>query len=205
MQVDAHTSGLRLVAADNDTILNLDPIQGLWTEQQYLLISSRSRRLLKYADGSLEMLPAPTDKYQFISRFLLFDLFPLVQRLGGTVLYAPLRLRIREGKFREPDLLLVPDDADPRRRNAYWLGADLVVEIVIPDDSERDTKVKRAEYAEVGIAEYWIVDPEGETFTVPYLADTSYVEHEVFHRGDVATSPLLPDLAIQTTDLFDAH
>lgn len=205
MQVDAHTSGLRIVAADNDTILNLDPLQGLWTEQQYLCISSSSRRLLEFADGSLEVLSVPTDKHQVISRFLLFALFPLVQPLGGTVLYAPLRLRIREGKFREPDLLLVLDAADPRRQNAYWLGADLVVEIVSPDDPERDTKVKRAEYAEARIAEYWIVDPEGETFTVLHLVGTSYAEHGIFRRGDVATSLLLPDLAIQTTGLFDAH
>ncbi len=205
MQVEAHAPGLRIVAADNDTILDLEPLQGLWTEQQYLLISGSSRRLLEFADGSLEVLPVPTDNHQVISRFLLFALVSLVQRMGGTVLYAPLRLRIREGKFREPDLLLVLDAADPRRQNAYWLGADLVVEIVSPDDPERDTKVKRAEYAEASILEYWIVDPEGETLTVLHLAGTSYAEYGVFHRGDIATSLLLSDLAIQASALFDAH
>jgi hypothetical protein len=33
----------------------------------------------------------------------------------------------------------VRDANDPRRQNQYWLGADLVVEIVSPDDPERDT------------------------------------------------------------------
>jgi Uma2 family endonuclease len=66
-----------------------------------------------------------------------------VQQLGGTAVFGTLRLRIREGKFREPDLLLARGASDPRLQNAYWLGADLVMEIVSPDDPERDTRVKR--------------------------------------------------------------
>ena len=34
-----------------------------------------------------------------------------------------------------------------------------MVEIVSPDHPERDTEQKRREYAEAGIAEYWIVNP----------------------------------------------
>jgi Uma2 family endonuclease len=63
-------------------------------------MTDHSRRLLEYTDGSIEVLPMPTDKHQVISRFLLFALFAFIERLGGTVLYAPLRLQIREGKFR---------------------------------------------------------------------------------------------------------
>src|SRR5213594_2700191 len=134
MSVDVRSPELRIVAADDDTILNLDPLQGLWTEEQYLRLTDGSRRLLEFVDGSIEVLPMPTDKHQVISRFLFLALFALTQRTGGTVLYAPLRLRIREGKYREPDLLFVGDANDPRRQNAYWLGADLVAEIVSPDD-----------------------------------------------------------------------
>jgi Uma2 family endonuclease len=46
-----------------------------------------------------------------------------------------------------------------RRTFDYWEGADLVVEIVNRDDPARDLETKRAEYAEAGIPEYWIVDP----------------------------------------------
>ena len=41
---------------------------------------------------------------------------------------------------------------------AFWLGADVVVEVVSPDDPERDTKLKRADYAEARIPEYWILN-----------------------------------------------
>ncbi|HEX8219502.1 MAG TPA: Uma2 family endonuclease [Chloroflexia bacterium] len=203
--VKVRTSGLRIVAADDDTILDLDPIQGLWTEEQYLRLSEGSSRLLEFTDGSIEVPDVPTERHQAISQFLFLVLFPLVHRLGGTVLYAPLRLRVREGKFREPDLLLVLDESDPRRQNAYWLGADLVVEIVSPDDPERDTRVKRIDYAEAGIPEYWIVNPEDESITVLWLQGDLYVEHGTYHRGDAATSVLLPGFAVPVHDVFDAR
>jgi Uma2 family endonuclease len=146
----------------------------------------------------------PTDRHQVISRFLLFALFACVQELGGTVLYAPLCLQIRAGKFREPDLLLVRDANDPRRQNRFWLGADMVVEIVSPDDPERDTTVKRADYAEAGIAEYWIVNPADETITVLTLVGDAYTEHGVFRRGQQADSVLLNGFTLHVTEVFDA-
>ena len=104
-------------------------------------------------------------------------------------MFSALRMRIREGKFREPDILLLRDSSDPRYQDRYWLGADLVVEVVSPDDPQRDLVEKRADYAEGGIPEYWIVDPRDETITVLVLRGNAYVEHGVFSRGAAATSP----------------
>jgi Uma2 family endonuclease len=204
MAVDTRVSDLRIVGQDNDTILDLRPIQGLWTEEQYLTMTDHSRRLLEFADGYIEVLPMPTDKHQAISQFIFLALLALIQRIGGKVQYAPLRLQIRAGKQREPDILLVRDAHDPRRQNRYWLGADLVVEIVSPDDPERDTKVKRADYAEAGIPEYWIVDPEDDSITVLCLENSSYTEHGVFHRGETATSTLLSGFTVPVSDVLDA-
>jgi Uma2 family endonuclease len=205
MTVAERMRGLRIAAPGDEMVVNLEPLQGLWTIEQYLAMTDHSRRLLEYTDGSIEVLPMPTDKHRVISRFLLFALFAFIERLGGTVLYAPLRLQIREGKFREPDLLLVRDADDPRRQNSYWLGADLVVEIVSPDDPERDTVEKRADYAEAGIPEYWIVHPDDETITVLTLRDGTYIEHGVFRRGEQAQSHLLSALSLSVDAVLDAR
>src|SRR3954447_17479816 len=141
MAIDVQACDLRAVNAANETILELDLIQGMWTPAQYLKMTDYSRRLLEYTDGTIEVLPMPTYKHQLISRFLLLAFFTFIQPRGGTVVYAPLRLEIRPDKFREPDLLLMRDATDPRCQNAYWLGADLVVEIVSHDNPERDTVV----------------------------------------------------------------
>ncbi len=108
----------------------------------------------------------PTDRHQVIVRHLFLTRFPRATDLGGTVLFAPLRLRIRAGKFREPDLVVLLDAGDPRRGNDFWTGADLVVEVVSPDDPDRDLRHKHADYAEARIPEYWIVNPIDETVTM---------------------------------------
>ncbi len=204
MAFEAAALGLRVVDADNDTVFDLQPLQGLWTPAQYLTITDYSRRLLEFTDGYIEVLPMPTDRHQVISQFLLLALLAYIKPRGGKVLYAPLRLRIREGQFREPDLLLVRDADDPRRQNRYWLGADLVVEVVSPDDPERDTRVKRAEYAEAQIPEYWIVNPMDETVMVLTLAGEVYAEHGLFRRGDEVDSALLDGLTLAVEDILDA-
>lgn len=205
MVVDLASRELRIVGYDNDTVLDLRPIQGLWTEEQYLAMTDHSRRLLEFEDGYLEVLPMPTDKHQAISQFVFLALLAFIQRIGGKVQYAPLRLQIRPGKHREPDILLIRDANDPRRQNQYWLGADLVVEIVSPDDPERDTKIKRADYAEASIPEYWIVDPESQTISVLQLAGEVYVEHGIFGRDEAATSVLLNGFALSVNSILDAH
>ena len=132
-------------------------------------------------------------------------LLTFVQQLGGTVFYARLRLQIRPGKYREPDLLLLRDAHDPRNQDAFWLGADLVVEIVSPDDPERDLVTKRADYAEAGIPEYWIVYPDAASITVLRLEQGAYVEHGVFGRGQQATSALLQGFSVAVDAVLDAE
>ena len=146
----------------------------------------------------------PTDEHQSIAAWLykLLDAFAVAN--GGKVLFAPLRLRIREGKFREPDLILIRDADDTRRQNRFWLGADLTVEIVSPDKPKRDLVDKRRDYAEARIPEYWIVDPRTETVTVLVLQGEAYVEHGVFRRGAQATSVLLDGLTVDVSAVFDA-
>jgi Uma2 family endonuclease len=147
----------------------------------------------------------PTDKHQAISRLLFLALLAFVERLGGTVFYAPLRVQVRPGKFREPDLLLLLDANDQRRQNAYWFGADLVMEIVSPDRPERDTEEKPVDYAEADIPEYWIVNPLDETITVLCLAGAGYTTHGIFRPGDLATSALLTGFTVSVAEAFDAH
>ena len=196
--------GLRVVTSDDCTVIDLLPLQGLWTEAQYLKLTDHGNRLLEFTDGRIEILPMPTDRHQTLLKFLFLALLPFVEDRGGTVLFAALRLRIRDGKFREPDLLALRDADDPRRRNDYWLGADLVMEVVSPDGPQRDVADKRGDYAEAGIPEYWIVNPIDETVTVLALSGGKYAEHGVFRPGERAGSLCLPGFSLAVREVFDA-
>jgi Uma2 family endonuclease len=189
----------------DDVVLQLLPRQGAWSEEQYLWLTDHTNHLIEFTDGYIEVLPMPTRKHQAISRFLFLALVAVVHANGGTVFYSPLRLRIREEKYREPDLMLLLDASDSRNQDRYWLGADLVVEIVSPDDPDRDLVEKRRDYAEANIPEYWIVDPRSETIVVLRLRDGAYVEHGVFGRGARATSALLAGFAVDVDAVFDAN
>ena len=188
----------------DDLVLEILPLQGTWDEEHYLWLTDQTNRLVEFTDGYLEVLPMPTDRQQTILLVLYEAFRAYLRTIGGKVLVAPLRLRVGERKHREPDLLLVRDAGDPRRRDRYWLGADLVVEVVSPDRPERDLVQKRDEYAAAGIPEYWIVDPRVATITVLHLAGGAYVEHGVFARGEQATSALLAGFAVGVGDVFDA-
>ena len=190
---------------NGDPAIDLQPLQGLWTEAQYLRLTGDRRRLIEFTDGHIEILPMPTDRHQVIVRHLFMTLFPRAADLGGTVLFAPLRVRIRAGKFREPDLVVLCDADDPRRGNDFWTGADLVVEVVSPDNPDRDLRYKRADYAEARIPECWIVNPIDETVTVLLLAEDSYVDHGVYRRGQQGRSVCLPDCSLDVTSVFDAR
>lgn len=207
MAVASRIDSLRLVSDDGETIADSDVLRGTWSTEQYLRLtdSSQSHRLIEFTDGVLEVLSMPTTRHQAIVKYLLFVLSAFLDPRGGTVFFAPLRLKIREGKFREPDLLAVLDAQDPRKQDAYWLGADLVIEVVSPDSIERDTLVKRTDYAEGGIEEYWIVNPIEEVITVLRLAGDQYTEHGVFRRGDTATSALLEGFSISVDELLDVR
>jgi Uma2 family endonuclease len=199
-----HTN-LKLTQPDAGLELDLLPLQGLWTEEQYLKLSEQTNHLLEFNDGVIEVLPMPTRQHQAISRFLFLALLAFVQGIGGTVFYAPLRLQIRPGKYREPDLLLLRSADDPRNQNAFWLGADLVVEIVSPDDPERDITIKRVDYAEAGIPEYWIVNPGDQSITVLSLDGEEYQEVGIYHRGDTASSMLLSGFSVPVDAVLDAQ
>ena len=122
----------------------------------------------------------------------------------GEALFSPLRLRIRHGKFREPELLLVRDARDARSGERFRTGADAVVEVVSPDDPERDLVHKRRDYAEAALPEYWIVDPGTEAITVLELGEDGYVEHGVYGRGERAGSPSLSGFGMDVGRVFDA-
>jgi len=180
----------------------LFPAQGAWSEEDYLYLDTN--HLVEFSNGTIEVLPMPSDKHQSIVFFLSALLGAFAQKIGGKVLFAPLRLRLWPDKIREPDLLFLADAADPRRQNAYWTGADLVIEVVSPDDPQRDLVTKRSEYAQAGIPEYWIVDPQVATVTVLRLDAAIYVEHGVFGRSEIATSAHYAGLAAPVSDVLDA-
>lgn len=181
------------------------PRQGAWTEEEYLALDSN--RLIEFTDGILEFLPMPKLSHARISRFLSDLLRRHVEaRQLGEVFWAPVSVRLRSGKLREPDVFFLRS-GHPRTADVPD-GADLMMEIVSPDaqSRKRDFEEKRIEYAESGIPEYWIVDPETETITVLTLPEgaTEYEVSGEYKPGQTAASVLLPEFTVDVSACFAA-
>jgi Uma2 family endonuclease len=184
-------------------IAELFPDQGELSEGDYLFLTERSNRLAEFSDGRIEVLPMPTTAHQRIVRFLIGLLMSFAGS-RGEVLFAPLRVRLRPGKFREPDVLFMLAEHASRIGNEFWDGADLVMEVVSEDDPGRDLQIKREEYAEAGIAEYWIVDPRTRTITVLRLESGQYVQQSEARASGIVRSSLLDGFAVDVRDVFAA-
>ena len=204
MAVDTDALELKLIRRSDGVELDLLPLQGLWTEEQYLALTNQTNHLIEFSEGRIEVLPTPTSGHQ-VMLLVLYDLFrAVIQPSGGKILVAPLRVRVRPGKYREPDMVILLDAAAPRYQDAFWLGADLVVEIVGPDRPERETEEKPRDYAEAGIPEYWIVNPLDATISVLALEGRAYRPHGVCRRGERATSRLLGGFSVNVDEVLDA-
>ena len=182
-------------------IARLFPAQGHWSEEEYLALDTN--HLIELSHGQLEVLPMPTQSHQLlvIALFELLRNFVRKEELG-TVLLAPMRVQLWPGKFREPDILFMTTQNDARRSDRFWEGADLVMEVVSPDDPERDKVTKRREYAQAGIPEYWIVDPTDASITVLTLQGKEYALHGEFVSGETATSVLLDRFAVEVAAVY---
>lgn len=179
--------------------------QGSWTEDDYLALNTN--RLFELSDGCLEFLPVRTLPHQFILEFLFDELRAFLKRSGtvGRASFAPVPVRLRKDKYREPDLFYLRPER-MKKGMKYPDGVDLAVEIVSggAEDRKRDLETKPQEYAEAGLSEYWIVDPEQRTITILTLDGKKYRVHGEFGRGQTATSVLLDAFAVSVDETFAA-
>ena len=100
---------------------------------------------------------------------------------------------------------MLADHAD-RRRNDFWDGADLVMEVVSQnvESRRRDLERKRTDYAEARIPEYWFVDPIEQQITVLQLEGDTFVAHGPFKADAQVHSLLLDGFSIDVARLFQA-
>lgn len=183
-------------------IARLFPYQGEWTEEEYLALDTN--HLIEFDYGYLKVLPMPDIGHQRIVAFLYRLLWNYVSAHDlGEVLFAPMPVQLGVKKYREPDILFF---STTRRQTSgpFVAPPDLVMEVVGPDDPDRDYVRKRAEYAQAGIPEYWIVDPLQQRITVLSLADKEYTVFGEFTPGEQAASRLLEGFTVDVAEVFAA-
>ncbi len=187
-------------------MLDQFPIQGNWTVEKYFKLPEDGR-LIEYNDGLLEVVPMPDWMHQRLAYLICAAIEKVMVRAKrGVCALPPFRLQINQEKYRYPDIMYLSPDHLDRFQTDQWDYADLVVEIVSKDDPARDYVDKRAEYAQCGIPEYWIVDPVQNLIHVLALDPNQpgvYREHSVQSLRSGVRSVTMPEIEIDFATLVD--
>ena len=176
-----------------------------FTYEDYLKTSDDERYEL--LDGELIIMPAPSIAHQHVAMKLGTRLDTFVEGGNlGVVYSAPTDVVLSETDVVQPDLLFISLEWAHIVTPANIQGApDLIVEIRSDSIAERDETLKRKLYAERGVKEYWLVDPESMTITVLCLGEGGYAEEAAPSMGQTLTSPTLESFSVNLDEIFQSH
>jgi len=148
--------------------------------------------------------PSPSRIHQEIVQRLFLSLFDAVGQTGrGWVYVAPLDVKLREDTVYQPDLLVVLREHADRLRPTHIEGApDLIVEVLSPTTAHLDLWAKRYDYAQVGVQEYWVVDPESRRIELYVREGEQFRLHAGAQHSGRLRSVLLPDWEVDLETLF---
>jgi Uma2 family endonuclease len=136
---------------------------GPYRRADYLALPDEPRCELLY--GRLLVMTAPTLRHQDIVGRVFRLLLDFADRTGGRTFVSPVDVALADHSIVQPDVVYT----GPARISILTAprveGApDLVVEILSPSTARRDLGEKLRLYTEVGVLEYWIIDPGLGTF-----------------------------------------
>ncbi|MGB3612847.1 MAG: Uma2 family endonuclease [Elainellaceae cyanobacterium] len=176
----------------------------------YLSYDDGTDNLYELFNGELiEVPPESGANVQIANRlFLQFALIFGTDQVRGH----GLELEVQgEPRNRYPDLTIIRPEHIPqlKSRNTIRLSMApplLVVEVVSPGElqRERDYRAKRQQYEDIGVPEYWIVDPQERRVTVLCLQGEAYGEAGVFEGEDAIASVQVPQVSVTAAQIFEA-
>jgi Uma2 family endonuclease len=174
------------------------------TYEDYCLLPDDGKRY-EIIDGELYASSAPNTKHQRVVGQLLVVLYGFVRssRLGEVFMgrYDTVLSNI---DVVQPDLIFISAARAHLITEANLQGApDLVVEVLSPSNRGYDETLKRKRYAQFGVVEYWIVDPEEEWLRIHRRPESGLPSVAELRSGDVLTTPLLPGFSLPVELVFD--
>ena len=118
-------------------------------------------------------------------------------------------LRPQDAANRYPDLVVLREKHLEFTQQRLTITLDmppprLIVEVVSPGKTNhhRDYVYKRAQYAVIGVPEYWLVDPVAQTVLVLALEGDQYREVGIFSKREAIVSVEFPALTLTVEPIF---
>ena len=152
-------------------------------------------------DGDHYVNPAPSTYHQTVSRRLQHQLYMQIELTGQGVVYnAPVDVQLTDHDIVQPDLVVVLTSRMQMITPTKIKGVpDLLVEILSPSTASNDATLKKQLYERVGVAEYWIVDPDNHTLEQLVLTDGRYARRP---EADSIPLSILEGVAVRLADVW---
>ena len=178
------------------------------------------KRRKEIIDGKIYLMASPNKKHVSI-QYNLCSIFNDYFRKGKNKCISILAndLYISKTNWLIPDLLVYCKNNNDKKNKKVPL---IVVEILSESTWKRDVTVKMQKYAEMGIEEYWIIDPEVQRLTIYKLDNTKYEPSQLYNLPlpvdeDIPIKPeddedeiitefapaFFPELIISLEDIFN--
>ncbi len=177
------------------------------TLEEFLVYDDATETLHEFEDGEIILMASESEINRRIASFL-FACF-LQQGVPSYRLSMKTEIITTGSRMRIPDLVLFSEELAAVMKNATrsivlpeMPAPSLVVEVVSPNQSDRDYRYKRSEYAARGIAEYWIVDPLVAKVTILEWVEGFY-EEKSYEGEQVINSILFPELKLTAAQVLE--
>ncbi|MBD2365293.1 Uma2 family endonuclease [Anabaena minutissima FACHB-250] len=179
------------------------------TLEEFFNYDDGTDAMYELEDGELLPMPAESERNQRIAMFILVYLVQL--GISSSQLRMKTEIVTTGSRVRVPDLVVFSEELatamEGAKRSTVMPEMPpplLVVEVVSPNQSSRDYRYKRSEYAARGIAEYWIVDPIQERVTVLEWVEGFY-EEKVYTGNNAIASPIFTDLKLTAAQVLQCQ
>jgi Uma2 family endonuclease len=162
--------------------------------------------LRELIDGELVEVEVPTFNHERAVARLVASLTNWSDIHGGCALASGYKVRVSTRSGVMPDVQFYRQGNEPVGDQEQGLvrgHADLVVEVVSPSSRRYDRVKKLNWYAQLGVPEYWVVDPEARTLERLVLREGAYVIATSLEEGDAFRPESFAGLEIPLAKLWE--
>ena len=155
----------------------------IYTEEDYNNLPENVRAEL--IDGQLYYMSAPSRIHQKILMTLSKTIANYIDSKEGSceIYPAPFAVKLFDNRDDtvEPDISVICDPDKLTDRGCSG-APDWIIEIISPSNPAHDYVRKLNLYADAGVREYWIINPEKQTILVYFFEQTDFdVRQYTFH------------------------
>ena len=184
-------------------LLTEDPLAppadlGPYRREDYDALPDQPRCELLF--GRFYVSPSPTAWHQLVASFLWRHLESIAEAAGGFVFMAPLDVALADHSVVQPDVIYISSERLKVLRRRIEGPPDLLIEVLSPSSGRRDRGEKLSLYAQTGIREYWIVDPE--TRQIEFLVNEAGRFVVSLPVAGVYQSQQIPEISLDVTGFW---